>query len=77
MIDCVDLRKYSDQNDRYCWIFNVIDTFTKYLWSFKLKNKSAVSIKTSIEYIINNYVSPSSIQSDNGKEFKNSLLKDY
>lgn len=76
MIDCVDLRRYTDQNDGYCWILNVIDTYTKYLWSFKLKNKTAESIKVSLLFIFNNFGVPISIQSDNGKEFKNTLLKE-
>lgn len=39
IMDCVDLRMYSELNEGYSWILNVIDTFTKYLFSFKLKNK--------------------------------------
>ncbi|TBT99602.1 hypothetical protein CWI36_1918p0010 [Hamiltosporidium magnivora] len=31
MMDCLDLRRYSDQNDQYSWILNVIDTYTKHL----------------------------------------------
>lgn len=77
MMDCIDLRKYSDDNDGYCWILNVIDTFTKYLWSFKLKDKSAVTIKNCLQYIFDNFGDPLEIQSDNGKEFKNSLLREF
>jgi hypothetical protein len=77
MMDCVDLRKYSNQNDDYGWILNVIDTYTKYLWSFKLKNKTASAIKDSLEFIFDNFGEPVSIQSDNGKEFKNELLRSY
>ena len=77
MMDCVDLRRYSDQNDGYCWILNVIDTYTKYAWSFKLKNKTAVLVKESLKYIFDNFGIPLSIQSDNGKEFRNRELAEF
>jgi transposase InsO family protein len=77
IMDCVDLRHYSELNDGYCWILNVIDTFTKYLFSFKLKNKTAQSVKESLEFIYDNFGVPVSIQADNGKEFSNQLLRDF
>ena len=76
-MDCIDLRKYLDDNNGYCWILNVIDTFTKYLWLFKLKDKSAVTIKNCLQYIFDNFGDPLEIQSDNGKEFKNCLLREF
>lgn len=77
MMDCVDLRKYSESNEGYSWILNIIDTYTKYLWSIKLKNKTALSVKNALNYVFNNFGVPKSIQSDNGKEFKNALLREY
>ena len=77
MMDCVDLRRYSDQNDGLSWILNVIDTYTKYLWSFRLREKTAVAIKDSLVFIFNNFGVPKSIQSDNGKEFKNNLVREF
>jgi len=77
MMDCVDLRRYEPQNDGYCWILNVIDTYTKYLWSFKLLSKSAIGVKESLRFIFNNFGVPRSIQSDNGKEFRNRLLQEF
>ncbi|KAI5151714.1 hypothetical protein ENBRE01_2332 [Enteropsectra breve] len=77
MMDCVDLRRYEYENDGFCWILNVIDTYTKYLWSFKMKNKSASLVKDCLEQLFNNYSLPYEIQSDNGREFKNQLLRNY
>lgn len=76
MMDCVDLRRYSVDNDGYAWILNVMDTYTKYLWSFELKNKNAESIRDSLIHIFDNYGLPIEIQSDNGKEFRNNMLKE-
>ena len=77
LMDCVDLRRYADQNDGYGWMLNVIDTFTKYLWSFKLTNKTADSVKQSLDFIFCNFGVPVSIQSDNGKEFRNQVLHNF
>lgn len=77
MMDCVDIRRYADQNDGYSWLLNVIDTFSKYLWSFKLINKTAEAVKQSLEFIFDNFGVPLSIQSDNGKEFRNQVLHDF
>lgn len=43
-IDLVDLRKFSSLNDGFNWMLNVIDVFSKYLFSFKLKDKSAIEV---------------------------------
>lgn len=77
LMDCVDLRRYADQNNGYCWLLNVIDTYTKYLWSFKLTNKTADSVKQSLEFLFDNFGVPRSIQSDNGKEFRNQALHTF
>ena len=74
IIDCVDFRKYSDVNDGYCWILNIIDSFTKFAWSYKLKTKSAIEVKDAIKHCFMHYGVPSTIQADNGKEFTNILL---
>ena len=45
MMDCFDFRRYSNLNDGYCWLLNVVDTYTKYAWSIKMINKNANSVK--------------------------------
>ncbi len=49
----------------------------KYLWSIKLKNKTALAVKDALQSIFRSYSVPVSIQSDNSKEFKKLLLKEY
>ena len=77
IMDCVDLRRYRTQNSGFCWILNVIDTYSKYLFSFKLKNKSAEAIKEALESLFFTQGVPKSIQADNGREFSNQLLADF
>ncbi|TBU20970.1 hypothetical protein CWI38_0004p0050 [Hamiltosporidium tvaerminnensis] len=62
MMDCVDLRRYSDQNDQYSWILNLI-------------NKTSELVRDSLKFLFDNFGVPMAIQSDNGREFKNTLLK--
>jgi IS30 family transposase len=71
MMGCVDLRRYASDNDNYSWILNVMDTYTKYLWSFKVTDKSALQVKECLEFIFMNFGAPLSIRVDNGKEFRN------
>lgn len=75
VIDCIDMRRYQSENDDYCWILNVIDSYTKFLWSYKLKNKAAGTIVNVLRSCFYAFGVPSSIQSDNGKEFSNQLLR--
>jgi hypothetical protein len=77
MMDCVDLRRYAVYNDGYSWVLNVMDTYTKYMWSFKMLNKSALQVKECLEHIYMNFGVPNSIQADNGKEFRNRLLTEF
>lgn len=77
VMDCVDLCKYSQDNDGYCWILNVVDTYTKYLFSYKMTNKTAESVKNCLRLLYMNFGMPKAIQSDNVKEFSNQLLRDF
>ena len=74
VIDCVDLRRYTEHNQGYSWILNIIDSFSKFLWSYKLKTKSAAEVAEALEDCFLNYGLPVAIQADNGKEFKNNTL---
>ena len=55
MMDCVDFRRYSNLNDGYCWLLNVVDTYTKYAWSIKMTDKNATSVKEELQYIFSNW----------------------
>lgn len=74
VIDCVDLRRYEAHNQGYSWILNIVDSFSKFLWSYKLKTKSAKEVADALEDCFMRYGPPVTIQSDNGKEFKNNIL---
>lgn len=79
--DLIDLKRYSEQNNGYSWIFNCIDCYSKYLISMPLKNKLAESVSNAFKQIFATFGKPKKLQTDNGKEFVNTrlsnLLKKY
>ena len=78
-LDILDLKDYGPENNRgYRYILVIIDNFSKYGWTVPLKNKNGITIKNSFENIlISSKRSPNLIETDRGKEFYNSIFKDF
>jgi len=76
-MDCIDLRNYQEVNNGYAWILNILDLYSKYLYSIPLKQKTAVNVKDSLENIIFIEGAPRAIQTDNGKEFANNTMQNF
>ena len=76
-MDCIDMRSYAESNDGYNWILNIFDCHTKFLFSIPLMNKTGLAILDSLKSIIRLEGAPTIIQTDNGLEFNNSLMKEY
>lgn len=74
MIDLIDMRAYKETNEGFGWILTVIDVYSKFALSYPVKSKSAKDVSEFLEDLIYTYGPPNIIQSDNGKEFKNSLI---
>ena len=66
-LDLIDMQKYSDTNDGYNWILNIMDIFTKYLWSISLKDKTLVNIIREMKKLFKkpNWRKPTVMLSDN------------
>ncbi|KAL4132863.1 hypothetical protein QTP88_009944 [Uroleucon formosanum] len=78
--DLVIMRNYSDENDGYCYIITVIDTFSTFSWAFELKNKDGISVSKAFEKIIERaksekHQAPKLLHVDKGLEFKNKHFK--
>ena len=67
-IDLVDMSAHAADNDGYKWIVMCIDTFTKFLWAFKMKNKTAKSVFDALEQLLT-AERPIKIETDQGGEF--------
>lgn len=78
--DLVEMIPYARENNNYKYILIVINCFSKFVWAFPLKNKSAPEIKEAMEKVFLKQT-PVNLHSDRGKEFFNStfekLVKKY
>jgi hypothetical protein len=47
-IDLMDFRKFSDDNMGFSWILNVLDVYSKFLFSVPLKHKNMEEVRKSL-----------------------------
>ena len=73
--DLIDVTKYSQENYGYKWMLLVIDTFSKYLWIFPMKNKRGESVTKALTNFLT-YNTPEKFQTDQGVEFYNQFFKE-
>lgn len=70
--DLLIMNQYSRQNSGYCYIFNVIDTFSKFLFAIPLKKKSGQEVAVAFEKMLKDSKrTPTKLHVDRGKEFVN------
>jgi len=72
LADLSSLLKY----DRYKYLLNAIDIFSRYAWSVYLKDKTATSVTSALKSLFQNR-KPITIQSDKGTEFVNAIVQQY
>ena len=72
--DLLDFQSVSSENDGFRYICCVIDTFSKMLWTFPLKNKSGAALvkALSLHFLL---LRPQKLQVDQGTEFYNQKFK--
>ncbi|CAF5031553.1 unnamed protein product, partial [Rotaria sp. Silwood1] len=76
-IDLIDMRTRPDKISPdliYCWILNCIDHFSKFSWSFPLKNKSATEVAIKLRELFFVFGPPRLLHSDNGREFVSTVI---
>ena len=69
-----NLQKY---NKGYRYILNVIDLYSRYVWSVPIKTKTGKSIVDAFSNIIKNGRKPTKLWVDNGSEFYNGVFKKW
>lgn len=75
--DLADFQAYSRKNKGYKFILLVIDSLSKFIYCEPLKNKTAICVRDAFAKIFKrSKVYPRHIQTDLGKEFYNSKLKE-
>ncbi|KAG0437352.1 Pro-Pol polyprotein [Dictyocoela muelleri] len=67
IVDLIDFRYYSDVNDGFKWMLVMVDSFSKFMWTFPLHDKSASNVVTAIKTIFLTYGQSFLLHSDNGR----------
>jgi len=75
-MDLAYLSSLSKYNDKYKYVLNLIDIFSRHAWSVPLKDKPATSITAALKSLFQNR-KPIHIQSDKGTEFVNPTVQQY
>ena len=71
-----DLSSLAKYNDKYKYLLNVIDIFSRYAWSVPLKDKTGTSITSALKSLFQNR-KQITIQSGKGTEFVNATVQQY
>ena len=50
--DLIDLKKFSQLNNHFKYIFTIIDNYSKYAWALPLKNKTAPALVEAFEKLL-------------------------
>lgn len=75
--DLAEVGLIADKNHGYRYILTVIDIFSRYAWCRPLRNKKAESVVGAFDDIFQEGRIPKRIQTDQGKEFHNTIVKDF
>ena len=75
-MDLVDLSFLAKYYDRYKYLLNIIDIFSRHVWSVPLKEKIATSVISALKSSFQNR-KPINIQSDKGTEFAYATAQQY
>ena len=70
-IDLMDMTWLTKENDGFRYLFNIIDCFSRFAWVIPIKTKKSDEIVEKIESVFKSGRVPDKLQSDQGREFKN------
>ena len=74
-MDLADLSSHSKHNDKFKYLLNIIDLFSRYAWSVPLKDKAGTSIAIALKFLFRDR--KTIIQSDKCTELVNSTVQQY
>ena len=75
--DLIDVSNIKEFNDDYRYILTCIDVFSKYAWAIPIKTKTAKDVLEAFKIIFKDNRIPERLQTDEGNEFLNKILKSY
>ena len=69
--------RHLPHDDGFKWILHIVDHWSKFTLAFPLAQKSAKEVTSALEQWVFPFIGlPSIIQSDNGREFVNTLIEE-
>ena len=77
IMDITELPLELKSNNKYAYLFNIIDHFSKFGMSYLIENKKSSTIYKNLKFALDCNGFPYEIGSDNGKEFRNELIENY
>ena len=75
-MDLTELPIELKANSKYTYLFNIIGHFSKFL-TYPIENKESTTIYKYLKIALEYNCFQEEIDSDNGKEFKNTLFENY
>ena len=76
-LDLADVKKHKDRNDGVQYLLIAVDCFSRKVSVVPLKDKSGKEVKQALVKVFAELGEPDSLQTDKGKEFYNSVVKQY
>ena len=61
----------------YKYIMDIIDNFSKWMWSYPMKEKTAIEAVKCIKSFVFSYGKCNKLHTDNGLEVKNNLMEEF
>ena len=71
------LHKIIANRSGFSWVVDVVDHFSKFMWSYAITNNNAKNILIILKQFIFSFGTPEILQSDNGSEYKNELISNF
>lgn len=75
--DLADVSSLAKYNDKYRYLFCLIDVFSKFAWVVPIKDKSGKTLVEAFKSVLKRGRTPKSLQTDKGTEFKNKEFQNF
>lgn len=75
--DLADVSSLVKYNDKYRYLFCLIDVFSKFAWVVPIKDKSGKTLVEAFKSVLKRGRTPKSLQTDKGTEFKNKEFQNF
>ena len=73
--DLIDMSEFSKANEDIKYILLIVDTFSKFMWTVPLKNKSSKSVTQAFTDVFDDGRIPLRLRTDKGQEFRGKLTR--